>query len=153
MGIEAGTETSQQPLERAELKLPSTLESVDKIEALAEAFATRGGWDEDTACNIAMVTREAAINAVKHGNRFDEGKQVLARLERTEDVLSIRIADEGESFDPETIPDPLAENNLLRPSGRGVFLMRAFMDEVHFRQLEHGTEVALVKRRDAEAGT
>ncbi len=98
-----------------------------------------------------MVASEAAANAVIHGNKYDPAKHVTATFEITDSALTIKIADQGEGLDPETIPDPLAPENLLRASGRGVFLMRAFMDEVHFRRLTPGTEIALIKRRTQAA--
>ena len=137
--------------EHAELHLASTLDSVDQIERATEAMAARMGFDEDTASNLAMVAREAAINACKHGNRFDPQKQVHATLDSTGTTLSICIADSGEGLDPDTLPDPLDPVNLLRSSGRGVFLMRALVDEVHFRQLQPGTEVTLIKHKHLEA--
>ena len=132
---------------RVSLTLPSTIATVDKLEQTAEEFATRVGFDEDTAPNIAMAVREAAVNAVLHGNAYDPAKQVSASLEASSDALTIRIADQGPGLDPDTIPDPLAPENILRGSGRGIFLIRAFMDEVHFRQLHPGTEITLIKHR------
>ncbi len=94
-----------------------------------------------------MVAREAAVNAVMHGNRYDVARHVTASFEITPAELIIKIADQGGGLDPSVIPDPLAPENLLRSSGRGVFLMRAFMDEVSFRELYPGTEITLIKRR------
>ena len=132
---------------RVSLTLPSTIATVDKLEQTAEEFATRAGFDEDTAPNIAMAVREASVNAVLHGNAYDAAKQVTASFEASSDALTVRIADQGPGLDPDTIPDPLAPENILRGSGRGIFLIRAFMDEVHFRQLHPGTELTLIKYR------
>ena len=137
--------------EHLEFDLPSTLDSVAEIERAVEAMAVRLGFDEDTASNIAMVTREAAINACKHGNGFASDKQVHVTLDCTTDTLTICISDQGDGLDPEHLPDPLDPTNLMRSSGRGVFLMRAIMDEVHFRQLQPGTQVTLIKRKHLEA--
>jgi serine/threonine-protein kinase RsbW len=133
-----------------EVKLPSELSTVEAIEAKAEEFARKAGFDEDTACQIAMISREAAANAVLHGNRKDPGKKVRARFSVTGDALTIQVADEGSGFDPTSVPDPLSPEGLLKPSGRGIFLMRAIMDEVNFRQLSPGTEITLVKHRNRE---
>ncbi len=133
---------------RLSLTLDSALPSVDTVEQNAVEFAERAGFDADTAANIAMVAREAAANAVIHGNKYDPQRHVSAHFEASSDSVLIRIADEGTGFDSSNIPDPLAPENLLRSSGRGVFLMRAFMDEVHFRQLSPGTEITLIKRRN-----
>lgn len=142
-----------QLLEQHALHLPSHLDTVAQIEHLAEAMAARMGFDEDTSSNIAMVTREAAINAVKHGNKFADGLWVDTTLSRTADTLTICIADQGPGLDPASLPDPLDPANILRSSGRGVFLMRAIMDEVHFRQLQPGTQVTLIKHRHQEASS
>jgi serine/threonine-protein kinase RsbW len=85
------------------------------------------------------------VNAVLHGNEFDLTKQIFASFENNGAALVIIISDQGKGLDPDTLPDPLAPENLLRGSGRGIFLMRSFMDEVHFRQLNPGTELTLVK--------
>jgi serine/threonine-protein kinase RsbW len=126
------------PTSRVSFTLDSSLESVDKVEQTAEQFATRAGFDEDTVSHIAMAVREAAVNAVLHGNSYDKMKHITASFETTTDSLIIRIADQGSGLDPETLPDPLAPENILRGSGRGIFLIRAFMDEVNFRQLHPG---------------
>jgi serine/threonine-protein kinase RsbW len=117
------------------------------VEHTAEALAHEAGFDEDTACHVAMVAREAAVNAVIHGNKYDPAKKVSASFELSPEALTIRVADEGGGLDPDSLPNPLAPENLLRPSGRGIFLMRAIMDEVHFRQMTPGTEITLVKHR------
>ena len=132
---------------RVSLTLGSTLESVDSVGQTAEDFAQRAGFDSDTASNIVMAVREAAINAVMHGNSYNPTKRITASFETTSDSLIVRIADQGQGLDPSILPDPLAPENLLRGSGRGIFLIRSFMDEVHFRQLHPGTELTLIKYR------
>jgi serine/threonine-protein kinase RsbW len=130
---------------RLNLRLNSTMESVAEVEAAAEKLATEAGLDEDERFHVTMAAREAAVNAVLHGNEYDPAKQIAASFENTGTALVIIIADQGKGLDPETLPDPLAPENLLRGSGRGIFLIRSFMDEVHFRQLHPGTELTLVK--------
>ena len=132
---------------RVSYTLDSSIDSVNKMEQTAELVALRAGFDEDTVCNISMAVREAAVNAVLHGNAYDANKTVTATFETNSDALIIRISDQGSGLDPDTIPDPLAPENILRGSGRGIFLMRAFMDEVEFRQLDPGTELVLIKHR------
>jgi serine/threonine-protein kinase RsbW len=132
---------------RVSLTLDSSISSVDKVEHATEDFAKRAGFDEDTVPNIAMAVREAAINAILHGNAYDPAKQITATFEANAEDLVIRIVDQGPGLDPTTLPDPLAPENILRGSGRGIFLIRAFMDEVHFRQLHPGTELTLIKHR------
>ena len=129
------------------LTLDSSLASVDKVERTTEEFAAHAGFDEDTVLNIAMAVREAATNAVLHGNAYDPAKKITVSFETNPDDLIIRIADQGPGLDPTNLPDPLAPENILRGSGRGIFLIKAFMDEVHFRQLNPGTELTLIKHR------
>lgn len=132
---------------RVSLTLSSSLESVDTVEQTAEDFAARAGFDEDTVPNIAMAVREATVNAVLHGNAYNPAKRITVSFEANSDALVVRVTDQGPGLDPSNIPDPLAPENILRGSGRGIFLIRAFMDEVHFRQLHPGTELTLIKHR------
>ena len=130
---------------RLSLTLKSTMESVDEIEAAAEKLAAESGLDENERFHVAMAAREAAVNAVLHGNEYDPAKLVFAGFENTGAALVMTIADQGKGLNPDSVPDPLAPENLLRGSGRGIFLIRSFMDELHFRQLHPGTELTLVK--------
>ncbi len=129
------------------LHLQSTMESVAEIESIAEKMAAQAGFDEDETFHITMAVREAAVNAVLHGNEYEPDKQVTASFEDTGSDLVFTIADQGKGVDPDSLPDPLSEENLLRGTGRGIFLIRSFMDEVHFRQLHPGTELTMVKHR------
>jgi len=139
---------------RVSLTLESSLNSVNKVEQTAENYAQSAGFDEDAVPNIAMAVREAAVNAVVHGNLYNPAKHITASFETTAESIVIRITDQGSGIDPDTIPDPLAPENILRGSGRGIFLIRAFMDEVNFRQLHPGTELTLIKyRTPAQSGT
>lgn len=132
---------------RTSLTLDSVLASVEIVEKTAERFALSAGFDEDFSSQIAMISREAAVNAIVHGNKYDPAKRVTASFEITDKALTIQISDEGPGLDTDAIPNPLAQENILRPSGRGIFLMRAIADEVHFRMLHPGTEIKLVKLR------
>jgi serine/threonine-protein kinase RsbW len=139
---------------RVSFTLDSSLDSVNKVEQTAEQYAGRAGFDEDTVQQIAMAVREAAVNAVLHGNAYEKTKHITASFETTTDSLIVRITDQGPGLDPDKIPDPLAPENLLKGSGRGIFLIRALMDEVNFRQLHPGTELTLIKHRTpAQPGT
>jgi serine/threonine-protein kinase RsbW len=121
------------------------MESVDEVEAAAGKLATDAGLDEDACFHITMAVREAVINAVLHGNEYDPARQIAVSLENNGRNLVFVIADQGKGLDPDTLPNPLAPENLLRGTGRGIFLIRSFMDEVHFRQLHPGTELTMVK--------
>ena len=136
---------------RVSYTLDSTLESVNMAEQKALEMAVRGGFGEDAQHHIAMAVREAAVNAVLHGNAHHPEKKVVVAYEMTLDALIITVTDQGEGLDPARIPDPLAPENLLKQSGRGIFLIRSFMDEVTIRNLHPGTEVKLVKHVGREA--
>jgi serine/threonine-protein kinase RsbW len=132
-------------------KYPSTLESVDQAEAIIMEAANATGFDEDDQHRISMAFRECMVNAVVHGNRYNKNKQVTVYAERTGDELFLRITDQGEGFEMQQVPDPLDEGNLLRHSGRGLFLMGAFMDEMTVHKVEPaGTEVTMRKRVPAK---
>jgi len=96
--------------------------------------------------------REAAVNAVLHGNAYDPGKKVTLEFERTGRDLVITICDQGKGLDPAKIPDPLAPENLMKTSGRGIFLIRSFMDEVQIHPSQTGTEIKLVKHVPGSSG-
>jgi serine/threonine-protein kinase RsbW len=139
-------DNSQHTTETVERALASTLDSVDSAEELVLAVAQRAGFDDDDLMKIGMAVRESMVNAVVHGNRYNANKKVRFAVTHNGHRLTIRIADEGEGFDFESLPDPLAPENLMRTSGRGIFLIRSFMDEFEMRHLEPGgTEVTLVK--------
>jgi serine/threonine-protein kinase RsbW len=126
--------------------LDSTLETVDRAEELVLKVARKAGINEDDALSLGMAIRECAVNAVVHGNRYNLNKKVHLTVTRTPERVVIKIADEGEGFELQDLPDPLAEENLLRHSGRGIFIIRAFTDEFDVRRLSpSGTEVTLVK--------
>ena len=132
--------------QRVSYRMESTLESVNKAEEMAEQVASQAGFDEDTRGGISMAVREAMINAVLHGNAYDPGKRVNLTFEQSRGEMIVTIADQGRGFEPEEVPNPLAPENLLKQSGRGIFLMRTFMDEVRFRKSNSGTEITLIKR-------
>jgi len=136
---------------RVSYTLDSTLESVNKAESAATDIATKSGFDEDEVQRISMAVREAAVNAVLHGNAYDPKKRVTIQFETTPKTLTVSVRDEGKGLNPEEVPDPLAPDNLLKQSGRGIFLIRAFMDEVKFRNMNPGTEITLIKHVTGEA--
>jgi serine/threonine-protein kinase RsbW len=126
--------------------LESTLESVDSAEQTVIGEAEALGFDEDDLHRVGIALRECMVNAVVHGNRYNSRKKVHLKVIRTAESLTVVIGDEGDGFDPTAVPDPLAGENLLRGSGRGVMLMQAFMDEFQIsKRLPQGTEVKMVK--------
>jgi serine/threonine-protein kinase RsbW len=136
--------------------LESKLESVDHAEQTVLREAEVLGFDEDDLHRIGISVRECMVNAVVHGNRYNARKKVRLKVSRAPDRLTVWVADEGEGFDPAALPDPLAGENLLRQSGRGVLMMQAFMDEFQIcPRAPQGTEVKMVKyvaRNSQEGG-
>lgn len=132
--------------QKVETLLDSTLESVDDAEGTVLRMAGQAGLEEDDLHALGMAVREAAVNAVVHGNRYNARKKVHLTVSRAPDRLTVVIGDEGEGFALDSIADPLAPENLLRQSGRGLLLIRAFVDEFELtRRQPRGTEVRLVK--------
>ena len=128
--------------------LESTLDSVDVAEGIVLKAAEEIGFAEEVRYQIGMAVRESMVNAVVHGNRYNENKRVRLEVQKEPDKLTIKVADEGRGFDPKDLPDPLAEENLMNQSGRGIFLIQAFMDEFEVRRAEPaGTEYTLVKHK------
>ena len=138
--------------DRRSYTLDSTLETVDNAEQAASEVAAANGFSEDEVLQIAMAVREAAVNAVLHGNAYDPGKKVMVDFERTAQHLVITIRDQGKGLDLNKVPDPLAPENLLKTSGRGIFLIRSFMDEVEIHPSQTGTEIKLIKHVHGTAG-
>ena len=131
--------------------LDSTLETVDSAEQAASRMATEAGFDDEDVMRISMAVREAAVNAVLHGNAYDPDKKVSLAFERTGKTLVITIRDQGKGLDLAKLPDPLAPDNLLKTSGRGIFLIRSFMDEVQIHPSQTGTEIKLIKNVPGES--
>lgn len=126
--------------------LDSTLQSVDDAEAMVMRAAKDFGFEEDEQHQIGMAVRECMVNAVVHGNRYSKNKKVHLDIDSSGDSLVIVIGDEGAGFDMNSLPDPLAAENILRQSGRGLLLIRAFMDDFDLHPRPGGgTEVRIVK--------
>jgi len=129
------------------LVLPSHIEAVADAAAALTGFVNGCGLDEQAAFGVDMAVREAVTNAVVHGNQEDETKSVEVVFSCAGNELEIEIRDQGEGFDPASVPDPTEPANILKTSGRGIFLMRTFMDEVDwFARPDGGTTVRLVKK-------
>jgi serine/threonine-protein kinase RsbW len=135
-------------VETTELSLPSRIDTVASAAAAVAQFISRSGMSDDAAFGIDMAVREAVTNAVLHGNRQDENKTVDIVLKSSPDAVEISVHDQGPGFNPEDVPDPTATENILKTSGRGIFFMRTFMDEVNWLiRPEGGTTVRMLKRR------
>jgi len=134
------------------IEFDGSFDMLQFVQAASDQVCRCVGFDQDAQEAIELAIRESVINAIKHGNRNDAGKHVFVEFstERVhEDAiqLTICVRDEGDGFDPQSIPDPLAEENLLKSSGRGILLMRTFMDDVEIRNVpEGGVEIRMTKR-------
>ena len=132
------------------LEFSSVFEMLDFVQVVSDHLARGVGLDDDALHWVGVAIRESVINAIKHGNKSDATKHVFVEFETaTADgpELAIRVRDQGEGFDPETVANPLEPENLLKSSGRGIFLIRNFMDEVQLRRApEGGMEIRMRKR-------
>lgn len=132
------------------LEFSSAFEMVDFVEVVGGHVSRDIGLDEDATHWVGVAIRECVINAIKHGNQHDTSKRVFVEFATaltSVPEMIIRVRDQGQGFDPDEIADPLAPENLLKGSGRGIFLIRNFMDEVDLhRAPQGGMEVRMVKR-------
>ena len=124
---------------------------LDLVQVLSDHVGQVGSLDEDSVHWVGVAVRESVINAIKHGNAEDETKRVLVEFQLhpivTPTELTVRVVDQGTGFDPQAVADPLAPENLLKSSGRGIFFMRSFMDDLRLLPLPGGgTEVRMVKK-------
>ena len=133
------------------LEFTSAFEMLDFVQVVSDHMARDIGLDADSLHWVGVAIRESVINAIKHGNRNDTAKRVFVEFETATKMdvpeLAIRIRDQGEGFDPEKVANPLDAENLLKSSGRGIFLIRNFMDDVQLQRApEGGMEIRMVKR-------
>ena len=124
---------------------------LDFLQLVSDYIGQKAGLDEEARHWVGVAVRESVINAIKHGNCSDVRKRVHVEFTTLQGEavpgIAIRVRDEGGGFDPTTLADPLAQENLLKSTGRGILLMRSFMDEMTFQRAEDGgMEVRMVKR-------
>jgi len=130
-----------------EVTLETLVESIDLAESIVKRVSEASGFDEDDIHRIGMAVREGVINAYNYGNSQDRQKKIVLTVEFEGEKMVVRIADEGPGFDLSQVPDPLAEENLLRTSGRGIFIIKAFMDEFTVqRGPQGGAEIVMTKK-------
>ena len=139
------------------LEFSSAFEMLDFVQVVSDHLARGVGLDDDALHWVSVAIRESVINAIKHGNRNDAAKHVFVEFEAAIRAhvpeLAIRVRDEGAGFDPETVANPLDPENLLKSSGRGIFLIRSFMDDVRLQRApEGGMEIRMVKRAQSATG-
>ena len=133
------------------LEFTSAFEMLDFVQVVSDHIGRGIGLDDEAIHWVGVAVRESVINAIKHGNRSDTAKHVFVEFDTSsppeEPELNIRVRDEGEGFDPEHLANPLAPENLLKSSGRGIFLIRSFMDDVRLQRApEGGMEIRMTKR-------
>lgn len=138
------------------LRFSSAFEMLDIVQIISDQIGRQLRFDEDALMWMEVAVRESVINAIKHGNRNDRSKFVSVEFTTrplpSPQELVIAIRDQGEGFDPDSLADPLAPENLLKSSGRGIFFMRSFMDDVRLSRMpEGGMEVRMVKRLALES--
>jgi serine/threonine-protein kinase RsbW len=132
---------------RIEVTLATQFDSIDLGEQIAVRVAEAAGFDAEEQHRIGMAVREGLINAYQYGNRQQQSKKIFLNFELAPDRLIVEVLDQGAGFDPRQIPDPLAEENLLKTSGRGIFLIRCFMDELDVqRGPQGGARLIMTKR-------
>jgi len=130
-----------------QLDLESRLAVLEDVEQALTRVSEAAGLNPDSAINVGVAVRESVVNAIKHGNRLDAAKQIHVSLIVDDDALEIVVRDEGPGFDPEAVPDPFAEENLLKPDGRGMLMMKSFMDAVQFTFPSCGGTVVRMRKR------
>lgn len=138
--------------QRVEITLESLLDSVSLAEDVCTRIAGAAGFDDDDCFKIGMSVREGVINAYNYGSQKQRDKKIFLTFELTPDKLIVHVRDQGRGFNLVDVPDPLADENLLKSSGRGIFLMRSFMDEFDVRHAtEGGAEIVMAKLLRHEA--
>lgn len=132
------------------LEFSSVFDMVDVVQVISDHVSREIGLDEDATHWVGVAIRECVINAIKHGNQHDLSKHVFVEFTTgptAVPTLTVSVRDEGAGFDPVSLEDPLAPENLLKSSGRGIFLIRSFMDDVQLmRAPQGGMEVRMTKR-------
>ena len=133
------------------LEFSSIFDMVDFVQVISDHVGRDIGLDDDAMHWVGVAVRECVINAIKHGNQNDASKHVFVEFSpggsRAVPELTIVVRDQGGGFDPDSLADPLAPENLLKASGRGIFLIRSFMDDVRLTRVpEGGMEIRMTKR-------
>lgn len=136
-------------MKKYELVFSSKVENIEKVEALTERITREMNFPDEERDSIAIAVTEAVNNAIIHGNELEEGKKVHVEFSINTDILTIMVQDEGggKGFDPDELPDPLDPENILKESGRGVFILKSLMDEVNFEFSQRGCKLTLIKSK------
>lgn len=126
-----------------QVAIPSSLHAARCIEEQLLSITEGFGYSEESAFAIRLALEEAIVNAHKHGNDGDPSKTIIISYDINEKRAIVRVKDEGKGFEPATVPDPTAPDRISLPTGRGIMLMRAYLDEVRYNK--EGNEVQLIK--------
>jgi len=126
------------------LRINSVADEIYRVEEFIDAIKQKWELPEDVYGNAMICVTEAVNNAINHGNKNDPQKNVTVNAEKMDDRIKVRVSDEGDGFDPSELPDPLAAENLLKNSGRGVFIMEQMADETNY--INNGSTVELTFR-------
>ncbi|MFQ5822690.1 MAG: ATP-binding protein [bacterium] len=130
-----------------EVTIPSKLEEIATVEKFAEKAADEMKFNDEEKDSLAIAVTEAVNNAIIHGNNKDIEKKVHIKFAFQESKLIVTVKDQGRGFDPTNLSDPLAPENLLKESGRGIFILSTLMDDVKFNFKQDGTEIQLIKEK------
>ena len=125
--------------------IPSSLEYLTNIDDFIEGILRGYEVEESTIADIAISVSELVNNSVSHGNKSDDGKTVAVSIAKKGDDVEIKIEDQGTGFDPQAISNPLDEENLLKDTGRGIFIVNALMDKVDVQTTKDGTITTITK--------
>ncbi len=127
------------------ITIPSDQEFLPDIDMFVEGTLRGHGISESVIADIAISVSELVNNAIVHGNKFSRDKSVTVKLRHSDGMLAISVTDQGTGFDPGQVADPLAQENLLKEVGRGIFIVRQLMDKVDITATPHGTTIAITK--------
>jgi len=136
------------PSRTVKLDIASRFDMLEMVQTVLTHLSGLAGFDEEATHYMSVAVRESVVNAIKHGNRSEEARRVTIAFTLEPGSLEVSVHDEGRGFDPDTVPNPTATENLLKVDGRGIFFMRSFMDDVSYAfPTGGGTVVTMVKRK------
>ncbi|MCF8259135.1 MAG: ATP-binding protein [Melioribacteraceae bacterium] len=127
--------------QKFEKSLPSDHDLLPQVEEFAFSVAEKVGLDKEKHNDLALALSEAASNSIKHGNKSDKSKTIKLTIIADDEKLIAKSKDQGEGFDPSTVPDPTAPENILKDSGRGIFIINTLAQNLHFEFSDSGTEI------------
>ena len=127
------------------ISVPSDPEYLNDVDVFIEGLLRGYGTDESTIADIAISVSELVNNAMRHGNKSDVDENVIVTINKKSGTVEIKIEDKGNGFNPDTIDNPLEDENLLKEVGRGIFIVKSLMDSIKFNSTENGTTVIISK--------